>query len=89
MKNQTICQIKSSVVEILLDYAKDGSARHPRLTQLAMAEMIGTSREMIGAVLMSLQDEGIIRLEHLRIVIDEESLHKVVGQSGDQLNKGG
>jgi hypothetical protein len=78
-KNQTICQIKYSVLEILLKYATDGTAGRPRLTQLAMAEIIGTDRETIHAALISLQNEGIIRLEHLRIVIDQELLQRVVG----------
>ncbi len=68
------------VAKILLEYAGDGSATRPRLTQQEMAAMAGTAREMIGRSLKSLEDEGAIKLEHQRVVVtDREALEELAG----------
>ena len=47
-----------------------------------MAAMAGTTREIVGRSLKTLEEEGIIRLDHHRIVItDKETLKEVVGAS--------
>ena len=66
------------VAKILLEYATDGTAPKPKLTQQEMAAMAGTAREMVGRSLKSLEDEGAIRLERQRIVItDKEALQEI------------
>lgn len=76
MKKRTHSNIRGLVSKILLEYARDGTGRRPRLTQQAIAEMIGTDGEAVCATLLSLQSEGIIRLEHLRIVVDDDLLQR-------------
>ena len=76
MKKRTRHNIRGLVSKILLEYARDGTGRRPRLTQQAIAEMIGTDGEAVRATLVSLQSEGIIRLEHLRIVVDDDLLQR-------------
>jgi CRP-like cAMP-binding protein len=73
--------VTARLAKILLEYAGDGvSPTKPRLTQQEMAAMAGTAREMIGRSLKELEDEGIIRLEHHRIVVtDKEALKKWAG----------
>jgi len=70
--------VTARLAKILLEYAGDGvGASKPRLTQQEMAAMAGTAREMIGRSLKELEDEGIIRLDHHRIVVtDKEALKK-------------
>jgi CRP-like cAMP-binding protein len=73
--------VTARLAKILLEYAGDGVVpTKPRLTQQEMAAMAGTAREMIGRSLKELEDEGIIRLEHHRIVVsDKEALKKWAG----------
>lgn len=73
--------VTARLAKILLEYAGDGvGPTKPRLTQQEMAAMAGTAREMIGRSLKELEDEGIIRLEHHRIMItDKEALKKWAG----------
>jgi CRP/FNR family transcriptional regulator len=70
------------VAKILLEYGEDRTDSKPRLTQRDMAAMAGTAREIVGRSLKTLQEEGLIRLDHHRIVItDKETLKEVVGVS--------
>lgn len=68
---------KTMVSKILVRYATDGIPGHPRLTQQAIADMIGNDNEGVKEALFSLEDEGLIRLEHLRIVVNRKLLEKV------------
>ncbi len=61
--------IAARVARILLEYAGDGAAPKPHLTQQEMAAMAGTAREMIGRSLKALEEERVIRLDRHRIVI--------------------
>lgn len=76
--------VTARLAKILLEYAGDGvGSTKPRLTQQEMAAMAGTAREMIGRSLKELEDEGIIRLDHHRIVVtDKEALKKWAGVVG-------
>ncbi len=72
--------VTGRVARILLEHAGDGTGLGPRLTQQEMAAMAGTAREMVGRSLKDLEREGIVRLEHHRIVITNlEALRKKVG----------
>jgi CRP/FNR family cyclic AMP-dependent transcriptional regulator len=72
----------SRVARILLENAGDGAGAGKKLTQQEMAAMAGTAREVVGRSLKSLEEDGIIRLDHHRIVIsDKEALKEIVGLS--------
>lgn len=67
------------VAKILLEQAKDTTWTGPRLTQQEMAAMAGTVREVVGRSLKTLEDEGVIKLERNRLVInDTEALKDLV-----------
>ncbi len=75
-------QVIGRVAKILLENAGDGTGTAPRLTQQEMAAMAGTAREVVSRSLKALEDEGIIRMEHHRIVItDKEALKNMVEAS--------
>lgn len=63
-------RVTGRVAKILLEYAGDKSGEKPRLTQQEMAAMAGTAREMVGRSLKALEEEGTIKLERHRIVIN-------------------
>jgi CRP/FNR family transcriptional regulator, cyclic AMP receptor protein len=67
------------IAKILLEYAGSGTGIGQRLTQQDMAAMAGTVREVVGRSLKALEEEGIIRLDHHRIIItDREALKKII-----------
>ena len=73
-------RVTNRVARILLERAVDGAGQKPRLTQQEMAAMAGTAREMVGRSLKALEEEGVIRLEHHRIMItDREALREMAG----------
>jgi Mn-dependent DtxR family transcriptional regulator len=70
------------VAKVLLEYAGNSTTERRQLTQRDIAAMVGTDWKTVQASLKSLQDEGAIRLEHLRVVINKELLQKVAGVAG-------
>jgi CRP-like cAMP-binding protein len=67
------------VAKILLEHAGNGAQPGQRLTQQEMAAIAGTAREVVGRSLKTLEERGIIKLEHHRIVItDKEALKQVI-----------
>ena len=66
------------LAKILLEHAGNEADRR-RLTQQEMAAMAGTAREVIGRSLKSLEEMGVIRLDHHRIVItDNKALKEMI-----------
>jgi CRP-like cAMP-binding protein len=67
------------VARILLKEAREEGTGGPRLTQQEMAAMAGTAREVVGRSLKALEEQGVIKLDHHRIVItDGDALRKIV-----------
>jgi CRP/FNR family transcriptional regulator len=67
------------IAKILLEYAGSGTGTGQRLTQQDMAAMAGTVREVVGRSLKVLEEKGIIKLDHHRIIIaDREALKKII-----------
>jgi CRP-like cAMP-binding protein len=73
--------VLSRVAKILLEYASNASEPRPRLTQQEIAAMAGTAREVVGRSLKSLEEDGVIKLESHRVVINNRSaLQQLVSQ---------
>jgi CRP-like cAMP-binding protein len=67
--------VTSRIAKILLD-GQDGAA--PRLTQVLLAAMAGSRREVVGRALKALSQEGAIKLERGRIhVRDRGALERL------------
>ncbi len=72
-------RVTGRVAKILLEHASNGAAPKQRLTQQDIAGMAGTVREVVGRALKTLEEEGAIRLERHRVVInDREALRQLV-----------
>ena len=69
--------VSARLAKLLLSQAQTGRAA-PRLTsQQEMAAQLGTVREMVGRVLRTFEDEGLIQLDRHRIIIlDREGLER-------------
>ena len=74
--------VAGRVAKILLEYAGNGAGPRQRLTQQDMAAIAGTAREVVGRSLKALETDGVIRMDHHRIVItDREALEDIAGGS--------
>ena len=72
-------QVSGRVARIILEHAGDGTRPAPRLTQQDMAAMAGTVREVVGRSLKAMEEEGMIKLDHHRIVItDKKGLKEMI-----------
>jgi len=59
------------IARLLLENAGDGARPGPRLTQQEMAAIAGTTREVVGRSLKTLEEEGAIKLDRHRIVVTD------------------
>lgn len=79
LKNsQTTEKNKNMVSRILVQYARGDITKCHRLTQQLIAEMIGVDKEVVKETLFSLNNEGLIKLEHSCIVVKNKLLQTVV-----------
>jgi hypothetical protein len=78
MPNPTLLHIKRAVAKILLQYALDNTHEKPRLAQRDMAEITGADWQTVHASLNDLKDEGAIRFDGRRIIINRELLQAVI-----------
>jgi hypothetical protein len=69
-------RIKGQVAQVLLDHAGDISGTQNRLTHRDMAAMLNTDWNNIHSSLQSLSDEGAIKIDRHRIIIEAELLQK-------------
>jgi len=67
------------IAKLLLEYADNRTESGIKLTQQDMAAIVGTVREMVSRSLKALEEKGIIKMNHHRIVIiDAEALREAV-----------
>jgi len=69
--------VSARLAKLLLAQAQASRGGSQRITQQEMAAQLGTVREMVGRVLRTFEDDGLIRFERHRIVVlDREGLEK-------------
>lgn len=69
--------VSARLAKLLLARAETGDQTSPHTSQQEMAAQVGTVREMVGRVLRTFEDEGLIRFDRHRILIlDREGLEK-------------
>ena len=72
-------QVVGRLARIIIEYLKDNTGHMFHLTQQEMASMMGCTREVAGRSLKTLEEEGLIRLDHHRIIIqDIEGLYRIM-----------
>jgi DNA-binding Lrp family transcriptional regulator len=65
------------VAKVLLDYVEDNAGGQRRLAQRDIAALAGTDWETVHMSLKSLQEEGVIKIERHRMILNKELLQKV------------
>jgi len=76
-----LSQIREKVARVLLDHANDGAGGRPRVAQRDIAATVGANWGMVHISLKSMQDEGAIRIDRHRLIINKELLQKVAGKA--------
>jgi hypothetical protein len=80
-ENLDFNRIRGMVAKVLLDHAADGSGERLRLAQRDIAAMTGADWYTVHMSLRSIRDEGGIRIERNRIIVNKESLRRLAGQA--------
>jgi CRP-like cAMP-binding protein len=78
-KDQSLGYVRELVAGVLLEHAGEEASERHQLTQRDIANITGTSWEMVHVSLESLQNEGAIRIERHRLIINIELLQKIAG----------
>jgi CRP-like cAMP-binding protein len=79
VQDQSLSHVRGLVAQILLEYARDRTTERHQLTQRDIAVLLGTDWETVHSSLKSLHEEGTIRIERHRIIINKELLQKEAG----------
>ena len=75
-QDRSFSHVRRLVAKVLLEYAGDNTTERRQLTQRDIAVLVGTDWETVHSSLKSLQEEGTIRIERHRIIINKELLQK-------------
>jgi CRP/FNR family transcriptional regulator, cyclic AMP receptor protein len=78
-QEKSFIHIRGLVARALLEHAGDDTNGRPRVAQRDIATTVGTDWGMVHISLKSMQDEGAIRIERHRLIINKELLQKVAG----------
>jgi hypothetical protein len=79
VRDNSIVDIKGQVAQVLLEHAGDSANRHNQLTHRDMAAMLNTGWDKIHLSLKSLHEEGAIKIDRNRIIIEKKTLQKLAG----------
>jgi DNA-binding MarR family transcriptional regulator len=88
-QGRSFSQVRGLVAKVLLEYAGDSTTERRQLTQRDIAVLAGTDWATVHASLRSLHDEGFIRIERHRIIINKELLQAVAGVAERIQDNGG
>jgi hypothetical protein len=77
MLNMSLDHVRGQVAKILLE-----NGTHRQISQRNIADITGTDWEMVHASLKSLQDEGAIKIDRQRLIINKNKLKKVAAMKG-------
>lgn len=71
--------IRGLVARVLLEQTGDSTGERHRMTQRDIAERVNADWDMVHMSFKSMQDEGAIRIEGHRLIINKELLQKLTG----------
>ena len=76
---RSFIHIRGQVAKVLLEHAGDGNntAGRPRIAQRDIAATVGADWGMVHMSLKSMQEEGAIKLDGHRLIINKALLEKV------------
>ena len=89
LQDQSLQRIRGQVAQVLLEHAGDNAGRQNRLSHRDMATMLNTDWDKIHLSLKSLHEEGAIKIDRHRIIVEKELLQKAAGAAGHTGNQRG
>lgn len=78
----SVNQARKLVAKALIEYTGNSKTERRHLAQQDIAILAGINWDMVHASLKSLQNEGAIKIERHRIIINRDLLQKVAVVSG-------
>jgi len=77
----SLLHVRGRVAKVLLQHAGDGNStgERPRVAQRDIAETVGADWGMVHMSLKSMQEEGAIKIDGHRLIINRALLQKVAG----------
>ena len=88
-QDQSLIDIRGQVAQVLLERAGNGINGQNRLTHRDMATMLNTGWDKIHLSLKSLHEEGAIKIDRHRIIIETELLQKAAGKKVKRIAREG
>ena len=82
VQDHSLIQARKLIATVLFEYTMDNRTERRHLSQQNLAMLAGISWEMVHASLLSLQNEGAVRIERHRMVVNRDFLQNVIGVSG-------
>jgi hypothetical protein len=86
-QDRSLIQARKLVAKVLFEYTKNNETKRRHLSQQNVAISAGISWEMVHASLLSLQNEGAIRIERHRMVVNRDFLQNVIGVAGKHVKQ--
>lgn len=78
-QDRAMQNVRVRVARVLLERAQGSAAGQNRVTHRDMATMLNTGWDKIHSSLRSLHEEGAIKIDRHRIIIETELLQKAAG----------
>jgi DNA-binding MarR family transcriptional regulator len=78
--NLSFTQTRGAVARVLLEHAEDSSGK-PGLAQRDIALKTGTDWYTVHMSLKSIRDEGAIRIDRNRIIVNRQALQRLAAEA--------
>ena len=80
---RSFIHIRGNVAKVLLEHAGEGNSNEerPRVAQRDIAATVGADWGMVHMSLKSMQEEGAIKIDHNRLIINKVLLQKVAAMA--------
>ncbi len=88
-EGNSFINIRGQVARVLLEHAADGPGAQNRLAKRDIASTLGVGWDKVHLSLKSLCDDGSIRIERNRMIINRGLLQKVAGDTEKIKSTGG
>ncbi|MGD1119526.1 MAG: helix-turn-helix domain-containing protein [Dehalococcoidales bacterium] len=79
--NLSFTQTRGAVARVLLEHAADSSSGKPGLAQRDIALKTGTDWYTVHMSLKSIRDEGAIRIDRNRIIVNRQALQRLAAEA--------
>ena len=87
VQDRSLVQARKLLAKVLFEYTTNNKTEGHHLSQQNLAMLAGISWEMVHASLLSLQNEGAVRIERHRMVVNRDCLQNAIGVSRNHVKQ--